>query len=317
MSALAFLAIKLVPADPAVLAAGPGAQPAQVEELRRRLGLDQSLWIQYARYFNGLIHFDLGTSLITGRPIASDLEQFLPATLELTLAASIGFVVLGVMIGLASATTKRRFVESVLEIVSLLGIAVPAYWLALAIQLAFYRYLGWLPSGGRLNPVSIPPATFTGLYVVDSVIAGNMAALWDAMRHLALPASAIAIGRMSILARLMKSGITEVQQRQFVVTARAKGLSPRRVLWRHVFKNALNPVVSALGLNIGYALGGQLLVEVIFSWPGLGRYAVDSIQAFDYPAVVAVALLMLVVFSLINLAVDLTYPLLDPRVAFE
>jgi peptide/nickel transport system permease protein len=122
---------------------------------------------------------------------------------------------------------------------------------------------------------------------------------------------------MSILARLMKSGITEVQQRQFVVTAHAKGLSPRRVLWRHVFKNALNPVVSALGLNIGYALGGQLLVEVIFSWPGLGRYAVDSIQAFDYPAVVAVALLMLVVFSLINLAVDLTYPLLDPRVAFE
>jgi peptide/nickel transport system permease protein len=317
MSALAFLAVKLVPADPAVLAAGPGAQPAQVEELRRRLGLDQPLWIQYARYFNGLIHFDLGTSLITGRPIASDLEQFLPATLELTLAASIGFVVLGVMIGLASATTRRRVVESVLEIVALLGIAVPAYWLALAIQLAFYRYLGWLPSGGRLNPASLPPATFTGLYVVDSVIAGNMAGFWDAIRHLALPATAIAIGRMSILARLMKSGITEVQQRQFVVTAHAKGLSPRRVLWRHVFKNALNPVVSALGLNIGYALGGQLLVEVIFSWPGLGRYAVDSIQAFDYPAVVAVALLMLVVFSLINLAVDLTYPLLDPRVAFE
>jgi len=317
MSGLTFVAVNLVPADPAVLAAGPGAQPEQIEELRRQLGLDRPLWVQYRTYLLRLVRLDLGTSLITRSSIGEDLARSFPATLELTLVSALGFTVLGLVIGLIAATTKRRFVESLLDAVAIVGVAVPAYWLALAMQLAFYRYLGWLPSGGRLHPAITPPPTFTGLYLVDSLLVGDIRVFVDALRHIAMPAVAVILARMSILARMMKAGILDVQSKQFVMTAHAKGLTARRVLWRHVLKNALNPVVSALGLNIGYALGGQLLVEMIFSWPGLGRYAVESIQAFDYPAVMGVALLMLVVFVALNLIVDLIYPILDPRVSLE
>lgn len=275
---LTFVISHIIPADPAAVVAGPNAREEQIQELRKLMKLDRPLHEQYLRYLTGLLRGDLGTSVRSHRPVRDHLSQLFPATLELTLVAMILYTVVGVPLGILIAVRQGTWVDSLTRIAALAGVALPEFWLALVLQLIFYRQLGWLPSGGRLDVMSSPPQQITGLYLVDSVLTLNGQTFVDSLRHLVLPAIALTMGRIATLIRITRVSIIHILSQDYIRVARAKGLREWTIISHHALKNALVPIITIIGLQVGWLLNGAVLVETVFSWPGVGQYAVTSIS---------------------------------------
>jgi len=313
VSLLVFFLSHIVPGDPARLAAGPQARVEQVESVRREYGLDKPITEQYLIYMRNLFRGDLGKSIQSRRPVLDDLRDYFPATLELTLFATLLAVMGGVSLGILSAIYKNRWIDNLTRVFSLAGVSMPVFWLGIVLVLIFYRQLEVLPFGGRIDSSISAPPMVTGLYLLDSLLAGDLAAFWSAFTYLILPSITLAYNSLGVISRMSRASLLEVMQEDYIRTARAKGLIEKLVLNRHALRNSLIPVLTVIGLQFGSLLGGAFLVEVIFSWPGLGTYAMKAILFLDYNGIVGVTLLTAAVFMLTNLLVDILYMVVDPR----
>ena len=317
MSILTFALSHVIPANPARLLAGPRASAEVVEKIRHEKGLDQPLWRQYLRYMSGILHFDFGQSFSSFRPVQQDMAEYFPATAELTIFALIFAVSVGVGIGILAAVRQDSWIDQMGRFFAINGISMPVFWLGLLAQLLLYQTLGWFPFGGRVgDEVSLPPVV-TGLLTVDCLLAGNWPTFFDALHHLILPAFVLGLEPLAILARISRTSLIEVMREPYITTARAKGLHPNMVIIKHAFRNALLPIVTTIGLLVGYLLSGSVMVETVFTWPGIGRYAARAISSADYNAVMGVTLVISIIYLISNLAVDLVYAKLDPRISFK
>jgi peptide/nickel transport system permease protein len=314
VSIITFSLSHIVPGDPAVVALGDHATNEQIDAFREKHGLNKPVPEQYWIYITNLLQGDLGISLRTRRPVAADLREFFPATFELSLTALLLSILIGIPAGVVSATARNRLPDHVVRLLSLIGGSVPIFWLGLILIGFFYGRLGWLPGGGRIDNFIPGPPEVTGLFTVDSVLAGDYEAFWSSVQHLFLPALALGYFSTAIIARMMRSSMLEVLNQVYVLAARAKGLRQGKVVWRHAARNALIPTVTTIGVTFGSLLSGAVLTETIFSWPGLGRYATFSATSLDFPAVMGVTLLAALVYTLMNLIVDVSYQWLDPRI---
>jgi peptide/nickel transport system permease protein len=314
VSVITFAISHVIPADPVAAALGDHATDAQIAQFRAEYRLDRPLPEQYVSYATGILHGDLGKSIRTRRSVADDLADSFPATLELSFAALLISIVLGVPAGVWSAVSRGRLPDYVVRVLSLAGGSLPVFWLGLIVIGLFYYQLGWFPGGGRLDTFVPPPPTRTGLYVFDSIIAGDLEALRSSLVHLVLPALTLGYFSTAVIARMTRSSMLEVLGQDYMRTARAKGLRERVIVLRHALRNAMIPTVTIIGLTFGSLLSGAVLTETIFSWPGLGRYATASAVSLDFPAVLGVTLLAAIVYPLANLVVDIAYYWLDPRI---
>lgn len=314
---ITFFLSHVVPGDPARLVAGLNAPQEQVDRMRHELGLDQPVAQQYRTYMSNLVQGDLGVALSNGESVASNLDEAFPATLELALAALLIATFAGVPLGVIAATRRGRWVDHLSRLVAVLGVALPVFVVGIVLVLIFYYKLGLFPSGGRVSTDVVaehPLQQVTGLVTVDALLAGNLPVFFDALWHLVLPAVALALATVARVVRTTRASMIEVLREPYIATARAKGVPERRVVWRHALRNALIPVTTILGISFGYLLGGALLVEQIFDWPGIGNYALTAIRQLDYNSIQGVTLLATLAFVLANLAVDLLYVRLDPRI---
>jgi len=316
VSVLVFLMLRMIPGDPARLLLGEYANPDELTRLRAQLGLDQSYLTQYAIYLKNLLQGDFGKSVRTGAPIVNEIGVRLLATIELSLAAMVIATILGIAAGVVSSVKQYSIFDYGSMFLALIGVSMPIFWLGLMLIYLLSVKFPILPMMGRITMgLEAPPVT--GLVVVDTLIAGQLGAFLDSLRHLILPSFTLATIPMAVVARITRSSMLEVLNKDYVRTARAKGLDEMIVILRHALRNAFLPVVTVLGLNLGLLLGGAVLTETIFSWPGLGRYVVDSLMARDYAAVQSCILIFAVVMALINLFVDLVYVILDPRIRVQ
>ncbi len=307
-----FLLEHVVPACPACVIAGVGAGPAQLAAATHAMGLDRPLWVQYTTYMEGLSHGDFGVSYITKQPIGPSILTFLPATLELVLYSFVLYALLGIGSGIWMAWREGHADAKAIRFASMIGTALPVFWFAMVMQLWLGSRLGWFPITGRLDVD--PPTTITGFYTIDSLIEGNFAALSDAVLHLALPVVSLVVWQFAVASRLTQKSVAEEFRMPYVRTAVAKGANMPRIMFQHVLRNAINPVITMLGLQFGWLLGGTVLVEVVFAWPGIGTFMYNSLQTFDFPAIIAVTVVITVAFVVVNLVVDLLYPIIDPRI---
>ncbi len=314
VSIITFTISHLVPADPVAAALGDRARDEQIKAFREQYGLDKPVPEQYWLYMTGLLRGDLGLSIRTRRPVAQDLGDFFPATIELSLSALVISLVIGIPTGVWSSLFRNRLPDHLVRIFSLVGGSLPIFWLGLLLIGLFYSNLGWLPAGGRIDDFVPPPQHVTGLFVVDSLLTGNVAALQSSVQHLILPAFTLGYFSTAVISRMMRSSMLEVLNQDYIRTARAKGLLERFVVGRHAMRNALIPTLTIVGLTFGSLLSGAVLTETTFSWPGLGRYATAAAIGVDFPAVMGVTLLAAVVYTLANLVVDIGYAFLDPRI---
>lgn len=317
LSLLTFTIARLLPGDPVQLAAGPQASRAEVESLRTELGLDKSMPQQYWRYVSGLVQGDWGESILTRRPVLEDLRAYLPATLELVFAAMLLAVALGIPLGMAAAVYRDRWPDYLLRVVSLGSISMPRFFLGLLLQLGFAMSLGWLPLAGRFPLTEEPPAAMTGFLIVDALASGNWHAASLASQHLILPAFAMSLSPLATLIRMMRASMLEVLQQDYVMTERALGLSRQLILFKYALKNAMTASLTVIGLYFGWLLGGTVLVETIFDWPGIGLYATKAIVTQDFQPVIGVTLVIGLIFLLVNIVIDLFYGLLNPKVRYQ
>jgi ABC-type dipeptide/oligopeptide/nickel transport system permease component len=304
----------VLPGDPARSAADRYATPEQVEAVRIRLGLDKPFHEQYLSYLGRLAHGDLGTSIESRKPVIEDMAKFLPATFELMLMAMTITVLIGIPLGVITGSGRRSGTNSLVRFLSVVGVGMPVFWSGLLLQLIFFGKLGWLPLDGRLSAGATPPPRLTGMYTIDALMAAQWATLADALKHLILPALTLSFGLVASIARITHSSMLEVMRQDYIRTARAKGLSDHVVLYRHSLKNAFVPVLTTLGLQVGFLLAGSVLVENIFSWGGIGTYAWSGIFRLDIPVIMAVALATAVIFVFSNLVIDVLYTVVDPRI---
>jgi peptide/nickel transport system permease protein len=313
ISMVVFFTMHVLPGDVAQLLLGERGTAEQIARLRAQLGLDQPVWFQYLRFAAGALRGDLGTSIRSNHPALGDVWAAFPVTLQLTLAALLISTSLGIPLGVIAATRPNQAIDNAVMTLSLFGVSMPIFWLGLMLLLLFGALLGWLPIGG-LMPVGMDPPRITGMTVVDSILSGRWPLIAASMRHLLLPAVTLASIPLALITRITRSEMLATAMLDHVRTARAKGVAERRVVVRHVLRNALIPIVTVVGLQMGLLLSGAVLTETIYALPGLGRLMVDSILNRDYPVVQAAALFIAVVFVLINLVVDIAYALLDPRI---
>ncbi|MFT4038264.1 MAG: ABC transporter permease [Thermomicrobiales bacterium] len=316
LSLITFGLSHIVPGDPARLMAGPRASKSAVAKIREKYGLDDPLPVQYVNYVKGIFRGDLGTSFTTRRPVTDDLKRYLPATIELGLVAFILSTIIGIPLGVLSSVKRDKLPDHVARFISISGLALPVFWLAIMAQFIFFGKLGWLPDGARIPIGSDPPPNVTGLYTIDALLAGNWDLFKTVITHLILPATVLAYGSLAVITRMVRGGMMEVLNQDYIRTARAKGIAPSGVIYGHALKNAMLPTVTSLGLQIGLLLSGAFLVEIVFSWPGIGRYAVEAIQRLDYNATMATTLVIALIFVLMNLVVDILYLFLDPRISY-
>jgi peptide/nickel transport system permease protein len=314
---ITFALTHVVPGNPARLLAGQHATATQVAALAAQYGLDKPVSTQFWIYVTGLLHGDLGMSLTYRRPVLEDLRQFLPASIELTLAAVFLTVLIGLPVGLIAGVRRGKALDHVLRILTVGGVSMPIFWLGIILQIIFYKYLHLLPIGGRLGIADIEPDPVTGFYTLDTLVAGDFRAFWSSLTHLILPAFTLAVGSIAVISRMMRASVIEVLETDYVRTARAKGLRGSQIVRRHVLRNALVPTTTVLGLQIGALLSGNVLAEVVFNWPGIGLYAVNSIKNLDYPAIMGVTLVVSFIYVFVNLAVDIAYMALDPRISLD
>jgi peptide/nickel transport system permease protein len=317
MTIMTFTLSHVIPADPAASAAGLNATALEVSTIRARMGLDRPLPEQYLIYMGRLIlHGDLGRSIASNLPVQDDLLRFLPASVELALFAVALYLPTGLVLGVLSAKYAGRAVDAATRGLAVLGVSMPVFWLGLVAQLTFYGWLGILPATGRISSTFGPPPHTTGLFTVDALLVGDVGAFLDVVKHLLLPGSVLALANLTVVTRMTRSSVLEVLGQDFVRTARAKGLHDRVVMSHHVIRNAMIPVVTILAVQFASLIAWQFLVETIFSWPGVGSWAVDSIARLDFNAVMAVTLFGSVLYVLFNFLADLGYMVLDPRIRY-
>jgi peptide/nickel transport system permease protein len=309
-----FLIARVVPIDPVLAVVGDRASAETYQRVRSELGLDQPLYVQFWRYLVLVLHGDFGRSVLTRNPVIEDIARFLPATVELATTATLIGVALGIPAGILAAARQGRSADHVIRLVGLVGYSVPVFWLGLMALLLFYAALGWAAGPGRLDIFyedTVPPVT--GLILVDSIVAGDWAVLRSALAHLVLPAGVLGYFSLAYISRMTRSFMLEQLGQEYIVTARAKGLSERRVLWRHAFRNTLVPLVTVIALSYASLLEGSVLTETVFAWPGIGSYITGSLLNIDMNAVLGGTLVVGALFITLNLLADLLYRWLDPR----
>lgn len=318
ISLLVFTFLHLIPGDPAVTMLGDRATPEAVEQLRERLGLNQPLPLQYLSFLGSLLSFDLGTSIFTGVPILDEITLRWPATFELSVVAMLIALLVGIPAGVIAAVKKNSWVDNLTMSGSLLGVSMPVYWLGLLLVYLFAVNLQWLPPSGRIGVnVGYRFEPITGFFLFDSLVQGNFAALGDVIAHLILPAITLSTIPLAIIARITRSAMLEVLSQDYIRTARSKGLKEMMVIGKHALKNAMLPVITIVGLEFGTLLGGAILTETIFSWPGIGSWIYGGILQRDYPVVQGGVVFVAFVFVLINLLIDISYAFLDPRIQYK
>jgi peptide/nickel transport system permease protein len=311
---VSFVLTQAVPGDPALANLGQNPTPEAVHAFHVKYGLDKPLPAQYLTYMGHLVQGDLGTSQQTHQPVAHDLGVAIPATAELAIFSIVLSTIFGVGLGVLAALRRDTAVDTAVRVVTLAGISVPMFWLGLlALYLFFFKW-GLLPGGGRMSPTVTPPPDVTGLDTVDSLLAGNFSAFWDAFKHLILPGLVLTAYNVSLIARYTRSAVLEVLNADYVRAARAKGLAEHTVVTRYILRGALPSIVTVMGLVFASVLAGAVLVENIFGWPGIGQYAYKSAVSLDLPAIMGVSIFIALVYVVINLIVDLLYAVIDPRV---
>jgi peptide/nickel transport system permease protein len=311
-----FVLMRLIPGDPAIVMLGERATPERIAEVRRDLGLDRPLVVQYVFYIRNILTGNLGRSIHTHTRVSEELLQRFPATIELSLTAMSIAVCFGVLAGILSATRQYSILDSGFMFLSLAGVSMPIFWLGLMMIWAFALVLGVFPPSGRLD-VRLFLDTITGFHLIDSLLTHQWEAFWDALWHLVLPSLTLATVPLAVMARMTRASLLEVLRQEYITTARSKGLNEWVVIRRHALRNALIPILTIGGLQFGILLGGAILTETIFSWPGLGRLLYNAVLARDYPLVQGATLLIAATFSVINLSVDLLYAVINPRIRYE
>ena len=316
VATLVFILTKMIPGDPTVANLSQRAlnDPEIVAAYRAKYGLDQPLPVQYILYMKNLLQFDLGTSMRTNKPVLSELARCYPATIELALFAIVIAAILGVSFGIISAIRRNSILDQTVRAISVTGVSIPSFWFALLVLYFFYYKLKLLPGPGRLSIAFTAPATVTGMYVIDSLLEGNIPKALDAVSHLILPGTVLAAFTMGLITRTARSNLLDVMSTDYIRTAKAKGLSRPGLIIRHALGNALIPVLTVIGLGLGNLLGGMVLVETIFNWPGVGQFAYESVLSVDFPSIIGVALLIALNYMVINTVVDILYGIIDPRV---
>jgi len=315
---VAFVVSHAVPADPVISNLGQRAQddPSIVGRYRHQWGLDQPLPVQYGIYLRNILHGDLGVSITSRRPVTTDLRQYFPATLELSTAATLFSLIIGIPLGVLAAVRRNRPADHISRVISLIGISTPVFWLGLLALILFYYHLGWFPGSGQIDVGIQTPHTITGMLVMDSLIEGDWQAFGNSLWHLVLPAVVLGSYTLGIVTRMMRGSMLEVLTQDYIRTARAKGLRAGTVVFRHGLRNAIMPTLTLVGLAYGSLLSGAVLTETIFSWPGIGRYATTTAGTLDFPAIMGVALLTAFLFVILNLIVDVLYGVLNPQIRF-
>lgn len=308
---ITFVISAVVPSDPAALLAGQGATPQQIDELRTKLGLDQPMPVQLARYLGRLVQGDLGTSIFTARPVVNDLLERLPATIELALTALLLSIAIGIPVGVVAALRRNGPIDHVVRVLTVSGFAIASFWLAIILQLLFVMKLGWLPLSGRIE--GAPPPMLTGFYLVDTLAAFQLGRFGGVLLHLILPAATLAFPVTATIVRFTRAGVLDVIGRPSVQYADAMGLPRHLIVWKYVLRSALTSVVTQIGLVSGALLGGSVVVEVIFDWPGLGYYTVNSIVMADYNAVLGATVWIAAIYVIVNILVDIAHRQIDPR----
>ncbi|MGN6768744.1 MAG: ABC transporter permease [Rhizobiaceae bacterium] len=314
VSVLIFGIARIIPGDPAQLALGPAASAQDVKDYAEHMGLNLPLPVQYMNYIKGLFHGDMGISLYTNRPVIDDIRDGFPATLELVLAAMVLMVVFGITLGVLSAWFRNRPIDHFTRIFSLLGIVTPTFVWAIFLMLIFSDYLGWMPISGRLEDGLTPPPAVTGLYLIDSLIAGQIGIFWNALYHLTLPAIALALPGLGQAARLTRVNIVDAYQRPFAEMSRAYGLPARQIALKYMLRPALIPTITVMGLDVASKLGNAFLVESVFVWPGVANYGVQTILQKDLNGIVGTVLVISAFFLIVNMLVDIVVAQLDPRI---
>lgn len=316
MTLVVFAIIHAIPGNPAQVILGQRATKEAIATLTEQLGLNHPWYIQYVDYLNSLIHGDLGISMRTRGPINEEIWPYLAATLELTVVAMIIAVIIGVNAGIISAWFSNSWFDYAAMVLALVGVSLPIFWLGLMGQWIFSIELGWLPTTGR-EDVRDPVSAITNLYLIDTLLQGRFDQFGQVLKHIILPSLALATIPMAIIARMTRSTMLEVMKSDYIRTARAKGLKMFWVVYKHSLKNAIIPVLTIIGLQTGLLLGGAILTETIFGWPGIGRYLYDAIGYRDYPVIQSGILIIAAIFVMINLIVDLLYAFVDPRIKYN
>lgn len=313
-----FLLLHLVPGDPARLVLGEAAQdPQVVAAVRHEWGLDRPLQVQYVQYLAHLVRGDFGLSIRSRRPVSGDLVRYLPATVELGAVSFAITLLLGIPLGVLSGARERTLTDHTSRVASLLFLSMPSFWFGLILIYVGYYVLGVLPTPtGRLGVMDVPPPVFTGLYLVDSAVAGQWGLFLRSLWHLLTPAFVLALASVGLVVRMLRASMVEILRQDYIRTAQAKGLPPRAVFYGHALRNALIPTVTVLGIQFASLFGGNVLVETVFAWPGVGLYFVESIQWLDYAPVLGATALIAAAFVTVNLLVDVSYALLDPRIRY-
>ena len=315
--AITFVISRIAPGDPARLAAGPDANAEMVERMRVAYGLDKPLIEQFAIYVVNLVQGDFGQSLYTTRAVLTDLVIFFPATFELVCGSILFAILLGIPLGMLSAVIQNSFGDHAIRVMSVLGVAMPMFWLGLMLQLYFGLELGWFPIGGRIDLLTDPPPLLTGLYVVDGLIAGHFGFVVEALHYMVLPALALSFPALASIIRVNRAEMLETLKQDYIVNARAQGLSQWRIVGIYALRNAMLPTMAMIGLRFGWMLGGTVLVETVFDWPGVGLYAVDAVKNSDFEPIMGVTIVLGFFFMLTNFLIDLAYAWLDPRVRHQ
>jgi len=315
---ITFILTRALPGDPAVYFAGPAADAKSIVEIRKSLGLDQSLPAQFLIYLKSLSGGDLGQSLSTGQPVGSDLAMRLPASLELTITALLISTLIAIPMGILAALNQGRLIDHLCRFLVTAGVSLPTFFTGLALVFFFYYLLGWAPSPiGRLDFAYLPPPHITGFYVLDSLLVGDLETAWAAALQLLLPAITLALFTLAPIARMTRASMLQALSSEYIRTARAAGLPARKIIGTYALQNALLPVITTLGMVFSFTLGANVLVEKVFAWPGIGSYAVEALVVSDYAAVQGFVLSMALLFVLLNLIVDIIYTLVDPRIRLE
>jgi peptide/nickel transport system permease protein len=316
VSIITFALVRAAPGDPAIYLAGQHATPEKIEEIRERYHLDDPIYIQYLIWLKMALQGDFGRSIESRELVTTEIMERLPMTLELSLIAIIIASIVGIIAGIVSAVRQYSAADYGVMIGALFGISMPVFWLGLMLIFIFSVKLGLTPVGGRLS-TGIELERITGMYVLDSILTLNWTAFVDSVKHLILPSIALATIPMATVARMTRSSMLEVLRQDYIRTERAKGLSERAVVYKHAVRNALIPIATVIGMNIGLLMGGAVLTETIFTLPGLGKYIANAILAYDYPVIQGFTLFFATVFVLINLATDIIYVYIDPRIRYR
>ena len=316
VTVIVFLMLRITPGDPAELLLGERATPEALDSMREYLGLKQPLYVQYGMFMKRAIQLDLGETIFTREKVSIEIGQRFPATIELAVLAMLISCFFGIILGIISATKQYSWFDYVAMVTSLFGVSMPVFWLGLMLMLLFSLNLGWFPMSGRIG-VESDLQIVTNFFVLDAILARDWAALGDALTHLALPAIALSTIPLAIVSRMTRSSMLEVLRQDFIKTAKAKGLSQPKIVLKHALRNGLIPVVTVIGLQFGILMGGAILTETVFAWPGVGKWLFDGVVKRDYMVIQGGTLLVATTFVIVNLIVDVLYAVINPRISVK